>query len=84
MAYGLPVVALRAAAESSPIQDGVNGFVADNAEEFADHVVRLWNDKELCRRLGRVAKETIAAEFPKTRLLEGLSSMVDQYSTSRV
>jgi hypothetical protein len=76
MAHGVPVIALRFAAERSPIQHKVNGLVADNAEEFADYVLQLWNDEELCRKLGYAARETIAADFSKSRLLEGLSAML--------
>jgi glycosyltransferase involved in cell wall biosynthesis len=76
MAHGLPVVALRAAAERSPMRHGVNGLVAENAEEFAGHVVRLWNDPALCRRLGDAARETVALEFSRERLTECLSTML--------
>lgn len=76
MAHGVPVIALRAAAESSPIRHGVNGLVADSADEFAEYVVQLWNDKELCRRLGHSARDTITTELSRARLREGLSLMV--------
>ena len=36
MAHGLAVVATRSSASSSPIVDGVNGYIVDSAEEFAD------------------------------------------------
>lgn len=78
MSYGLPVVITRAAAESSPVRHGVNGLVANNAEEFAESCTRLWQDPELCRRLGRAAKETIAAEYSRSCLLEGLAKLVGQ------
>jgi hypothetical protein len=73
MAYGVPVIALRNVADSSPIIDGVNGLIADNAEDFANLTIRLWNDITLCRSLGRAAKETIASEFTSSRALETLS-----------
>lgn len=76
MSYGLPVVITRAAAASSPVQHGINGLVADNAEEFAEHCARLWLDRTLCRRLGQAAKETIAAEQSRRRLLDGLARLV--------
>jgi len=69
-------VALRAAAERSPLRHGENGLVADNAFEFAECVLELWKDAELCRRLGNAARETIAQEFSNTRLTEGLSEIV--------
>lgn len=78
MSYGLPVVITRAAAESSPVRHGVNGLVANNSEEFADACAQLWGDQELCQRLGRAAKETIAADHSRSRLLEGLARLVGQ------
>ena len=76
MAHGVPVVALRAAAERSPLRHGENGLIAADAKEFASHVLRLWNDARLCRQLGEAARETIAVEFSKACILEGLSRIV--------
>jgi len=77
MAHGLPVVALRFAAERSPLQDGTNGLVANNAEEFAEHCVRLWTDTALCRQLGNAARETVAREFSRDRLTESLAKLLE-------
>ncbi|HMX28593.1 MAG TPA: glycosyltransferase family 4 protein, partial [Blastocatellia bacterium] len=76
MSYGLPVVITRAAAASSPVQHGVNGLVANNAEEFAEHYAQLWQDRVLCRRLGQAAKETIATEYSRLQLLRGLTELI--------
>ncbi len=84
MSYGVPVVALRAAAESSPIKHGVNGLVANDAQEFAEHCLRLWQDRELCRQLGRAAQETIAADYSRSRLLEGLSRLIQSKPASEL
>ena len=73
MAYGVPVVATRASAWSSPIEHGSNGLIADTAIEFAEHVVRLWNDRGLSRRLGEAAQETVASRFSRSRLISELS-----------
>jgi glycosyltransferase involved in cell wall biosynthesis len=81
MARGVPVVALRAVSKRSPIQHGVNGLVADTAEEFAEHVCRLWDDPELCWQLGRQARETIAAEFSPSHVSQALASMFDARET---
>jgi glycosyltransferase involved in cell wall biosynthesis len=77
MAHGLPVVALRASAEGSPIRHGENGLVADNALEFAEHCLRLWRDRGLCARLGTAARETIASEFSKEKLLTALAGIIN-------
>ncbi|GBF80946.1 glycosyltransferase family 4 protein [Aphanothece sacrum] len=72
MAHGLPVIALKQRAENSPINHGINGFIANNAEEFADYVKQLWQDRTLCRKLGKAAQETIAANFSRELLTEKL------------
>jgi hypothetical protein len=77
MAHGLPVIALRFAAERSPLRHEVNGLVADNAEQFAKHVVRLWNDPALRRRLGAAARATVAEEFSSDHLTEALAKILE-------
>ena len=59
MSYGVPVVALANVSASSPIIHEKNGFVAENAEEFASYMVMLLNDREQCRKLGEAARQTI-------------------------
>lgn len=76
MARGVPVIALRAAADRSPIEHGVNGLVANNAEEFAEHVIHLWNNVELCGRLGRAARDTISNNFSEGQLINSLLSIM--------
>jgi glycosyltransferase involved in cell wall biosynthesis len=75
MAHGLPVVALKSAASRSPMQHGVNGLVAETAEEFASHVIQLWNDPSLCRQMGAAAREKIASEFSREHLCRSLSEI---------
>lgn len=63
MAHGLPVIATRAAARSSPIRHGINGFIAADAAEMACHVIALHRDRKLARTMGNAARETVRAEF---------------------
>ena len=77
MAHGLPAIALRNAAARSPIRHEVNGMIADSPEEFAEHVLRLWKDPELCAQLGEAARDTISREFSRDRLIETLATMVN-------
>ena len=77
MAHGVPVIALKSAAAGSPIRHGLNGMVANNAEQFADYVLQLWNNKELCRGLGYAARNTIATEFSRDRLVKQLSLIIN-------
>lgn len=76
MAHGLPVIATRFAGERSPIIHNENGFIANNAIEFAEYVLQLWNNRELCQRLGSNARETISNHFSQEHLIKNLSSIV--------
>ena len=75
MAHGLAVIGLRERAEVSPIRHGINGLVADRAEEFADHVLRLGQDRALRRRLGCAARDTITTEYGPHQLAESLGAL---------
>jgi len=59
MSHGIPVVGSNLGATACLIEDGVDGllFETGNPEDLADKVTRLWNDIELCRRLGRNGRE---------------------------
>jgi glycosyltransferase involved in cell wall biosynthesis len=76
LAHGVPVIAFRSAAERSPLLHNVIGLIAENSEDFAAHVVTLWNDRDLCRRLGETARSTVAERFSRDTLLKGLEEMV--------
>jgi trehalose synthase len=52
------------------IEDGANGFLVNTVEEAAARIVALLTDKELRRRLGRAAHETVRQRFLMTRLME--------------
>lgn len=76
MANGLPIVTTRAAAEGTPVRHGVNGLIADNAAEFADHILRLWEDEHLCRQMGEASREIAASEFSQPKINAELSKML--------
>lgn len=63
MAHGQPVVATSCAVEGMHLQDGVDVLVADDAQAFADAVVRLYGDEELWNRLSRNGLENVARHF---------------------
>jgi tetratricopeptide (TPR) repeat protein/glycosyltransferase involved in cell wall biosynthesis len=77
MAHGLAIVAFRAAGRSSPIQHGVNGFIADTPEAFATYCVRLDKDPALCGRMGAAARETILSECSFDKAAEILEPILN-------
>jgi glycosyltransferase involved in cell wall biosynthesis len=61
MACGLPVIVSAAAGVSEIVTDDVDGMVLDDptdATKLAIMIRRLYEDKELCNRLGNKACET--------------------------
>ncbi|MGE5458632.1 MAG: glycosyltransferase, partial [Methanococcaceae archaeon] len=77
MANGLPVVSLRNSFQTSSICHEVNGFVAENAQEFAEYVIRLYKDRALCKKLGQSAKETVRKEYSQEKLVECIRPLVN-------
>jgi hypothetical protein len=82
MAHGVPVVALRQAAEASPLEHGISGWVADDAAGFAEGMVRLWQDRELCRRMGEAAREAIKEIYSRKQLPQTLSELLKGVATN--
>jgi glycosyltransferase involved in cell wall biosynthesis len=72
MAHGLPVVAFRRAAAESPLRHGETGLVAANADEFAMHLITLWRNRDLCRRLGSAARAVMDKADSTTTALSSL------------
>ncbi|TNJ35419.1 glycosyltransferase [Arenimonas terrae] len=63
LAHGLPVVATRCAVEGMHLVDGEDVLVADDAEAFAEHVVRLHSDAVLWQRLAQGGLENTRRYF---------------------
>lgn len=61
MASGMPVISLQH--PFTPVRDGENGFLVDNASQAVERARQLLGDNELARRLGRCAQETVRREF---------------------
>jgi len=82
MAQGLPVITLKNVSKSSPVIHGVNGFIAESAHDFGEYMIELFNNRELCRKMGRQAAETIAEQFSERNTLETLSEITSNRAPS--
>lgn len=65
MAAGLPVLGNRH--PTSPVENGVNGFLSDDPEELRRYAVKLLGDRELAARMGQAARDTVAEHFSAAR-----------------
>lgn len=71
MAIGVPVVATAYGTNFRIMQNGVQGFLAANEEEWVDHIIELIDDVDLRKRMGLAGRKTVEelfsvkANFPK-------------------
>lgn len=74
MAMGLPVVATNVGGVGELVHDGVNGFLVRTrtAEAFAEPVIRLLQDSNLCAALGRQGLVRAQSEFEITASVKRL------------
>ena len=82
MARGLPVVATNCAAEGMHLRDGEDVLIADDADAFADAVVRAHEDRALWQRLreGGYAntQRWFSPEAARAALLPWLASLPEK------
>lgn len=59
MAAGLPIITLDGGGNRDLIQEGKNGYMIfeENAQEFANKIVKLWNDKQRYSEISKYAQE---------------------------
>jgi len=75
MATGMPVVCL--ANGSSPIVDGVNGYISEDTGYLQDRVLALLKDQNLAKKLGDQARKTVAKDFSVQTFVETWHKIVD-------
>ena len=63
MACGVPVVASAVGVNREIIEDGVNGFLASNDDEWVEKLGRLLEDPALRRRFGQAGRQTIEDRY---------------------
>jgi glycosyltransferase involved in cell wall biosynthesis len=63
MSCGVPVVASAVGVNREIIQDGVNGFLASNEDEWVEKLGRLLADAELRRRFAAAGRRTIEERY---------------------
>ena len=63
MSHGLPVVATTCAAEGMFLEDGRDVLIADDAETFAECIVRAYSDESLWQQLSDGALDNVQRHF---------------------
>jgi len=68
MAVGMPVISI--ANKTSPIINGVNGYISDDIQYLRTCAVRLLDDPILANSLGQKARKTVRENFSQIKFLQ--------------
>jgi glycosyltransferase involved in cell wall biosynthesis len=63
MALGIPTICSPVGVNSTIIEDGENGFLADGKDEWIEKLKRLLHSTELRRKLGNAGRETVEKDY---------------------
>jgi len=78
---GTPVIGGKVGGIRHQIADGENGYLVSSEEEAAARLVTLLKDKDLRRRMGRKARESVTRDFLMIRLVEQYLDMFGAFET---
>ncbi|RMG72407.1 MAG: glycosyltransferase, partial [Nitrospirae bacterium] len=76
MATGMPVVAIKN--PTSPLVDGINGFVSDDEEYLRERLKEMLSDPERAKQIGERARETVREIFPIERFIENWKRVIGE------
>ena len=83
LSWGLPVVTTSIGAEGMSLVDGEDALVADEDKDFADAVVRLYNDQALWEKLSANGKNKVAREWSPAAIKPRLESIFADAESTR-
>jgi len=75
MAAGLPVLGNRH--PTSPIVDGVSGFLSDDPAELHRRAAELLADADLAAQMGQAARQTAIEKFPMSAFRQAFSRSIE-------
>src|SRR5262249_50421747 len=82
MALGRPVVSTRIGCEGLEVSDGQHLLVADAPTDFADRVVQLLTDAQLCRRLCQNARALVESVYDWSVICHRLLRLYEELAQS--
>jgi trehalose synthase len=79
---GTPVIGSRVGGIKHQIEDGVNGFLVQNAAQAAERIVQVVGNRKLREEIGLRARETVRRRFLMTRLIEDWLDLIGSFETN--
>jgi glycosyltransferase involved in cell wall biosynthesis len=80
MSNGVPVVASRLGVMPDVVDDGVTGllFNPGDADDLAEKMRKMWEDPELCGRMGRAAREKVMRTYTEDAYFDGIMKVYER------
>ena len=84
MSHGIPVILSRIGALTGLVEEGVDGlyFEPGDARDLASKISLLWENPELCRRMGRAAREKALRLWRQDQFCSRLLSVYDKVAAT--
>jgi glycosyltransferase involved in cell wall biosynthesis len=82
MGCALPVVASPVGVNRTIVEDGVNGFLADNTSQWVSALNRLREDSSLRRTMGLAGRRKVESKFNLETTAPVLASILEQSQSS--
>jgi len=76
MATGMPVISTFN--RTSPIENGVNGYISNDIEELRSTVAELLKNPDKAREMGQKARETVQTRFGLTAFLKSWNEVIQE------
>lgn len=77
MSYGQPVVGTKIAVEGMFTQEGVDVLTAETPQQFADQILRLYNDEDLWNTLSKGGLENVQKHFSFDAAKQAIKQILD-------
>ena len=75
LAYTLPIVTTTVGASGLKLKDGVNAYIADEPQVFANKVLALLNDEQLLQEFSLAANVTFQEDYASERISQKLDRL---------
>ncbi len=76
MAVGIPVVASHTDINATVVEDGVNGYLVRNDDEWVERISQLLDDAEQRRRLGENGRQLVERRFALEKQAQALAGVL--------
>ncbi len=76
MAVGIPAVASHTDINAAVVEDGVNGYLVRNDDEWVERISQLLDDAEQRRRLGENGRQLVERHFALEKQAQALAGVL--------